>query len=132
MKRAAAVLAVLAAVSTAGPGRADEEELELVSPGNETFTIGGYAELQLRALSDNFDVHDWYLSQWAFILNVEPGSTAARAGLSEGDVIVRVGRENVSNAVDASRELGRVPSGGTAFLRVLRNGQETFVSVAKE
>jgi serine protease Do len=68
----------------------------------------------------------------AVILNVEPGSTAARAGLSEGDVIVRVGRENVSNAVDASRELGRVPSGGTAFLRVLRNGQETFVSVAKE
>ena len=45
----------------------------------------------------------------AVILNVEPGSTAARAGLSEGDVIVRVGRENVSNAVDASRELGRVP-----------------------
>ena len=69
----------------------------------------------------------------AVILNVEPGSTAARAGLSEGDVIVRVGRENVSNAVDASRELGRVPSGGTAFLRIVRNGgQETFVSVAKE
>jgi serine protease Do len=68
----------------------------------------------------------------AVILNVEPGSTAARAGLAEGDVIVRVGRENVSNATDASRELGRVPSGSTAFLRVVRNGQETFVSVAKE
>ena len=68
----------------------------------------------------------------AVILNVEPGSTAGRAGLSEGDVIVRVGRENVANATDASRELGRVPSGGTAFLRVVRNGQETFVAVAKE
>jgi serine protease Do len=68
----------------------------------------------------------------AVIVSVDPGSTAARAGLAEGDVIVRVGRENVANAVDASRELGRVPSGGTAFLRVLRNGQETFVSVAKE
>jgi serine protease Do len=68
----------------------------------------------------------------AIVLNVEPGSTAARAGLDEGDVIVRVGRETISNAADASRELGRVPSGGTAFLRVLRNGQETFVAVAKE
>jgi serine protease Do len=68
----------------------------------------------------------------AVILNVEQGSTAARAGLSEGDVIVRVGRENVSNVMDASRELGRVPSGGTAFLRVLRNGQETFLTVTKE
>ena len=68
----------------------------------------------------------------AVILDIEPGSTAARAGLAEGDVIVRVGREAISNAVEASRELGRVPSGGTAFLRILRNGQETFVSVAKE
>ena len=68
----------------------------------------------------------------AVILGVEPGGTAARAGLAEGDVIVRVGRENVSNVTDASRELGRVPSGGTAFLRILRGGQETFVAVTKE
>ncbi len=68
----------------------------------------------------------------AVILGVEPGSAAARAGLAEGDVIVRVGRADVSSASDASRELGRVPSGGTAFLRVLRNGQETFVAVTKD
>jgi hypothetical protein len=33
---------------------------------------------------------------------------------------------------DAQRELGKVPSRGTAFMRVLRDGQETFVSVTKE
>ena len=71
-------------------------------------------------------------TQGALVMNVEPGSAAARAGLAEGDVIVRVGRENIANATDASRELGRIPSGGTAFLRVLRNGQETFVAVTKE
>jgi hypothetical protein len=38
----------------------------------------------------------------------------------------------VSNAADAQRELARVPSGSTAFLRVVRNGQEQFVAVAKE
>ena len=68
----------------------------------------------------------------AVILGVEQGSPAARAGLAEGDIIVRVGRENVSNVAEASRELGRVPSGGTAFLRVLRGGQESFVAVTKE
>jgi S1-C subfamily serine protease len=52
--------------------------------------------------------------------------------LAVGDVIVRVGRESVSTAADVSRELGRIPSGGTAFMRVLRNGQETFVAVTKE
>ena len=72
-------------------------------------------------------------AQGAAVMAVEPGSAAARAGLAEGDVIVRVGRENIASATDASRELGRIPAGGTAFLRVLRNGgQETFVTVTKE
>ena len=36
------------------------------------------------------------------------------------------------SAADAQRELARIPSGGTAFLRVVRGGQETFVTVTKE
>jgi serine protease Do len=70
--------------------------------------------------------------QGAVVTAVEQGSPAARAGLAAGDVIVRVGREAVQSAADASRALGAVPSGGTAFLRVLRGGQETFVAVTKE
>jgi serine protease Do len=68
----------------------------------------------------------------AVITDVEQGSPAARAQLQPGDVIVRVGRQPVESAADAQRELGRVQSGGTAFMRVIRNGQETFVSVTKE
>jgi serine protease Do len=68
----------------------------------------------------------------AVIVDVDPDSPAARAGLSQGDVIVRVGRAAISNAGEARRELERVPAGGTAFLRVLRNGQETFVTVQKD
>ena len=70
--------------------------------------------------------------QGAAILEIEPGSPAARAGLSQGDVIVRVGSVTVESAAEAGEELGRVPSGGTAFLRVLRSGQEIFVPVTKE
>jgi serine protease Do len=68
----------------------------------------------------------------AVVVEVEPQSAAARAGIQPSDVIVRVGRTAVANASDASRELGRVPAGGTAFLRVLRNGQETFLTVTKD
>jgi serine protease Do len=68
----------------------------------------------------------------ALVADVEPGSPAARAGLRPGDVIVRVGREPIASTTDAQRELGKVPARGTAFLRVLRDGQETFVSVTKE
>jgi serine protease Do len=68
----------------------------------------------------------------AVVVDVDPNSPAARAGLNEGDVILRVGRTPVSNAADAQRELAKVPAGGTAFLRILRDGQETFVPVTKE
>jgi serine protease Do len=68
----------------------------------------------------------------AIVVEVEPQSPAQRAGIQPRDIIVRVGRTAVTNAAEASRELGRVPSGGTAFLRILRGGQETFITVAKE
>jgi serine protease Do len=68
----------------------------------------------------------------AVITDIEQGSPAARAGLQPGDVIVRVGRQAVESAGDAQRELARIASGGTAFLRIIRGGQETFVTVTKE
>jgi serine protease Do len=68
----------------------------------------------------------------AVVVEVEPQSPAQRAGLQPMDVITRVGRTAVANASEASRELGNVPSGGTAFLRIMRGGQESFVPVTKE
>ena len=71
-------------------------------------------------------------TEGAVVTEIEPGSPAARAGLAPGNIIMRVGRQAVRTAAEAGRELGRVAAGGTAFLRVLRNGQETFVAVTKE
>ena len=72
----------------------------------------------------------------AVITDVEDGSPAGRRGLRPGDVIVRVGQVNINAAADAQRELGRVPAGGTALLRIIRQGpngpQETFLTVTKE
>jgi serine protease Do len=71
-------------------------------------------------------------TQGAVVVEVEQDSPAARAGIAEGDIIVRVGRQTVNNAAEARRELERVATGSTAFLRVLRNGQEQFVTITKE
>ena len=70
--------------------------------------------------------------QGAVIVNVEPQSPAQRAGLRTGDVITRVNRRPVTSAAEAGRELNQVPSGGTTFLIVLRDGQETFITITKE
>jgi serine protease Do len=75
-------------------------------------------------------------SRGAVITDVEDGSPAARRQLRPGDVIVRVGSANINTAADAQRELGRVPAGGSALLRIIRQGpsgpQETFLTITKE
>jgi len=68
----------------------------------------------------------------AVVVDVDQASPAAHAGIMPGDVITRVGRMPIASVADASRELGKVPSGGTVILRVLRSGQDTAVVITKE
>jgi len=71
-------------------------------------------------------------AQGVLVSDVEQGSPAFRAGILRNDLITRVNRQPVRTPQDASRALAQVPSGGTAFLLVLRNGQEQFFTVRKE
>lgn len=68
----------------------------------------------------------------ALVVDVDDSSPAARAGLERYDVITTVNRVKVSTAAEAQRELSKVQPGHSAFLLVLRNGQERFVTVTKE
>ncbi len=70
--------------------------------------------------------------QGVLVSDVEQGSPAFRAGLVRGDIITRVNRQPVRTPQEASRALGQVSSGGTAFLLVIRGGQEQFFTVRKE
>ncbi|HVZ21562.1 MAG TPA: trypsin-like peptidase domain-containing protein [Vicinamibacterales bacterium] len=67
----------------------------------------------------------------ALITDVDDASPAARSGLQRYDIITSVNRVKVTTAAEAQRELAKVQAGHTAFLLVLRNGQERFVPVEK-
>jgi serine protease Do len=72
-------------------------------------------------------------TQGVLISDVEQGSPAFRAGIARGDVITRINRQPVRTPQEAARALSQVPSGGTAFLLVVRaGGQEQFFTVRKE
>jgi serine protease Do len=71
-------------------------------------------------------------TEGVLVSDVEVGSAAQRAGVSRGDVILQVNRRAVTTPQEATRALAQVPSGGTAFLLVLRNGQENFVTIRKQ
>lgn len=62
----------------------------------------------------------------AVITNVVPGSPADNAGLSRGDVIVEVDRQQVNNASDAQHDLTSIPQGKDALVLVWANGGSTF------
>ncbi len=74
----------------------------------------------------------------AVITDLDPGSPAEEQGLRQGDVIFRVGGTPVTSAVEAQRELNKVPAGGTALLRIIRRAetskgyQELFLTVTKD
>ena len=70
--------------------------------------------------------------QGVLVSDIEQGSPAFRAGIARGDIITRVNRQPVRTPQEASRALNAVPSGGTAFLLVLRGGQEQFFTVRKD
>jgi serine protease Do len=71
-------------------------------------------------------------TQGVVVSEVEPGSPAFRAGMGPGDIITRINRQPVRTPQEASRLLADVPSGSTAFILVLRRGQEQFFTVRKE
>jgi serine protease Do len=78
---------------------------------------------RLRAAAD---------TQGVLVSDVEQGSPAFRQGLTRGDIITQINRKPVRTPQDAGRALSQVPSSGTAFLLVLRGGQEQFFTVRKE
>lgn len=70
-------------------------------------------------------------TEGVIVTGVEPSSPAFRGGIQRGDIILQVNRRTVSSPAEASRLLGQVENGSTAFFLILRNGQETFVTVRK-
>ncbi|MBX3261902.1 MAG: Do family serine endopeptidase [Labilithrix sp.] len=62
----------------------------------------------------------------ALVGDVEKGGPAARAGLANGDVIVRVGDAPIKHARDLSRTIARHAPGSTVELTV-RRGSETKI-----
>ncbi len=70
----------------------------------------------------------------AVIMDVDPGSAAEGAGLTQGDIIMKVNGTAVASAAEASRLLQKVPSGGRAMLLVWksRQSQQLFLTLKKE
>jgi serine protease Do len=102
-----------------------------VAPPDEHETTRGFG-LDLETLSADWarrlqlkDAHG------AIVHDIDADGPAAGILLPR-DVIIQVGSVTIATAADASRELGRVPSGGTVLMRIMRDGRRRSVTLVKE
>jgi serine protease Do len=70
------------------------------------------------------------LKQGIVISNVAPGSAAAEAGLSPGDVIVEANRKPIAS-VQQFRDAYKSPTGKSVLLLIYRDGRTRYVVLAK-
>jgi serine protease Do/serine protease DegQ len=63
------------------------------------------------------------ITEGAIVTGVEPGSSAERAGLRRGDVVVAVNGRPVRGAADLRVKLGLVPIGEEVEMRFVREGR---------
>jgi serine protease Do len=61
------------------------------------------------------------------VANVQPGSPADNAGISQGDVILQVNRHDVQSPAEVQHELGSVPQGQDALVLVWSRGGSSFL-----
>jgi serine protease Do len=63
----------------------------------------------------------------ALVADVQPGSPAAKAGLRNGDVIIRVNGDAVEDANRLTFKVGAIPPGSKVELDVIRDGENRTI-----
>ena len=128
--------ALLAGWMVTGAAQAgDEVQKDVRRPGRQVeiarmFGGGGRLGVSLEEVGAE-DVARLGLSaeRGAVVTDVEAGSAADKAGLKDGDVIVRFGGQDVWSAAQLARLVRETPAGRTVDVDVSRGGSAQKVSV---
>lgn len=118
----------------------DERTLEVEVGGldaDERLAMGGgpagaSAEHPLGLVLDEADpdmMDQLGLSGGVMVLEVQPGSAAAEAGIVGGDVITRLGKSAVQRLEDMEDALARLQPGQSVAVRLIRRGAPLFLAI---
>ena len=108
---------------------------ELAKPVIETLRKGqrpsrGYLGVGLQPLDENIAASlGLPKDQGEIVRSVQPNEPAARAGLQQGDVIVRVGGQSVNPEQTVSYLIANTPVGSRVPVEIVRDGRRQSVTV---
>ncbi|HEX5127926.1 MAG TPA: DegQ family serine endoprotease [Rhodocyclaceae bacterium] len=80
-----------------------------------------------QALAQSFNLTK---PEGALISSVDPGGTAAKAGLQPGDVILKLNGEEVKSSTDLPPRIADMKPGDTAKLQIWRDGKSREMTVS--
>ncbi|MGC4116700.1 MAG: trypsin-like peptidase domain-containing protein [Myxococcales bacterium] len=117
-------------------GRAGKGSARLAAMPEAEPTTKGPQPLALGLLVREVDVpkarkENLALPLGACVREVKPDSPAQKAGLKEGDVILKVNEQTIEAPGGLNRALNKVESGGFARMVLRRNGETLFLAMKK-
>jgi serine protease Do len=89
-------------------------------------SIGAEVRSVTPDIAESLAMHD---PRGAIVVGVEKNGPAAKAGLRSGDVISSVGTEPIKSANELTKKIHAMAPGSSTELNVLRQGQESRLSV---
>lgn len=135
----ARVIGINVAVLTGGDGRAQNIGLaipsdlaadvieQILQNGRVNY---GYLGISTTTVTEQLQQqYDLPRADGALVVEVQPGTPAARAGISQGDIIIRIGDQQVSTETDLFRFLRGQEPGQEVDVVIVRGGDERTVQV---
>lgn len=74
----------------------------------------------------------WGLPEGAFVTEIDSSGVAYRAGLRVGDVLLRIGRYEITSSGDYLEAMGRYESGDTVRIYLFRDGKVYYTDLSFE
>jgi serine protease Do len=100
---------------------------QLISKGSVT---RGYIGVSVQSITPELaQAFKLNVKKGALVGNVTPGGPADRAGVKQGDVIVRFGNENVDDSHDLASTVAGSPVGKKVNTTVLRDGKSRQIRI---
>ncbi|NLL78426.1 MAG: PDZ domain-containing protein [Clostridiales bacterium] len=95
--------------------------IERLSNGQEQAYLGIYGTDVTTEAQKELKV-----PQGAYVTEIALDSPAMQAGIQSGDIIIKLGGEDVGSYADYISQLGRVTAGNTVTVTVMRQGQKEY------
>ena len=91
------------------------------------YVTGAYMGVSVQNTDESAAMYG--LPSGAYIVSVEKGGAAERAGIQARDIVIRLGEYEVSNVTDLTRALRNFKAGDTTEVTVIRGGSEVKLTI---